>query len=93
MTIKQGKGEFLRSYVKQFNKEVLKVDKAKDKVQLTSFKARLKSKEFVMALAKSPTMSMTELLIKAQKQINAEDALIAIEGENLKQPKKVLKTT
>ena len=77
--IKQGEGKSLRSYVKQFNREMLKVDKAEDKVQLTSFKARLKSKEFVMALAKSPTMLMTELLIKAQKHMIAEDALIAIE--------------
>ena len=46
---------------------------------MTSFKSGLKSKEFVMALAKSPTMLMTELLIKAQKHMIAEDALIAIE--------------
>ena len=79
LTIKQGERESLRQYVKWFNKEVLEVDKVEDKVQLTSFKSGLKSKEFVMALAKSPTTSMIELLIKAQKHMNAEDALIMIE--------------
>ena len=78
LTIKQGERESLRSYVKQFNREVLEVDKAEDKVQLTSFQVGLQSKEFVTALAKSLTASMTKLLIKAQKNMNAENALIVI---------------
>lgn len=53
--------------MKRFNKEVIEVDKADDKVQLTTFKAALKSKEFVAALTKIPLASMIELLIKAQK--------------------------
>ena len=79
LTIKQGEGESLRSYVKQFNREVLEVNKAENKVQLTTFKVGLRSKEFVVALVKSPPASMTDLLIKAQKYMNAEDALAAIE--------------
>ena len=51
--------------MKRFNKEVLEVDKAEDKVQLTTFKAGLKSKDFVVALAKSPPGSMAEMLLKA----------------------------
>ena len=35
--------------MKRFNREVLEVDEADDKVQLTMFKAGLKSKEFVVA--------------------------------------------
>ena len=50
LTIKQEEGESLRSYVKQFNREVLEVDEAEDKVQLITFKAGSKSKEFVVAL-------------------------------------------
>ena len=79
LTIRQGEGESLRSYVKRFNREVLEVDKAEDQVQLTTFKARLRSKEFVVALAKSPPASMINLLMKAQKYMNMEDALAAIE--------------
>lgn len=63
--IRQEEGESLRSYVKRFNKEVLKVDEAKDKVQLTTFRDDLKSKDFVIALAKSPPRSMTKILLKA----------------------------
>ena len=54
------------------------MDEAKDKVQLTTFKASLKSKEFMDALAKSPLDSMTEMLLKTQKYMNVEDALAAI---------------
>ncbi|XP_050259776.1 uncharacterized protein LOC126704820 [Quercus robur] len=79
LTIKQGEGESLRSYVKRFNKEVLEVGKVEDKVQLTMFNAGLKSKDFVVALAKSPPGSMIEKLLKAQKYMNVEDALAAIE--------------
>ena len=69
--------------MKRFNKEVLEVDKVEDKVQLTTFKAGLKSKDFVVALVKSPPGSMAEMLLKAQKYMNAEDALVAIRHEGL----------
>ena len=64
--------------MKRFNKEVLEVDEAEGKVQLTIFKAGLKSKEFVVAFAKNPPDSMTTMLLKAQKYMNEEDALTAI---------------
>ena len=54
------------------------MDEAEDKFQLTIFKADLKSKEFVVAFAKNPPDSMTKTLLKAQKYMNAEDALVAI---------------
>ena len=47
LTIRQEERESLRLYVKRFNREVLEVDKAKEKVQLTTFKAALKSKNLV----------------------------------------------
>ena len=64
--------------MKRYKKEVLEVDEAEDKVQLTIFKANLKSKEFVVAFAKNPPDSMTTMLLKAQKYMNEEDALTAI---------------
>ena len=70
--------ESLGSYLKRFNKEVLEVDEVEEKVQLTIFKVDLKSKEFVVAFAKNPPDSMTKMLLKAQKYMNAEDALVAI---------------
>ncbi|XP_075655075.1 uncharacterized protein LOC142625275 [Castanea sativa] len=78
LTIKQGEKETLRSYVKRFTRETLEVDEADDKVQLTTFKAGLKSRKFVVSLAKNPPKTMAEMLLKAQKYMNAEDALAAI---------------
>ena len=65
------------------------VNEVNDKVQLTTFKARLKSREFVVSLAKKPLKTMVEMLLKAQKYMNIEDALAAIEGvEKPKEKKK-----
>ena len=78
LTIKQREKETLRSYVKRFTRETLEVDEANDKVQLTTFKARLKSREFVVSLAKNSPKTMAVMLFKAQKYMNDEDALAAI---------------
>ena len=68
----------MRSYVKRFTRETLEVNEADDKVQLTTFKARLRSRDLVASLAKNPSKTMVEMLLKAQKYMNAEDALAAI---------------
>ena len=78
LIVKQGEKETLRSYVKRFTRETLKVDEADDKVQLTTFKAGLRSRDLVASLAKNPPKTMAEMLLKAQKYMNAEDALAAI---------------
>ena len=67
----------------------MEVDEADDKVQLTTFKVGLKSKEFVVSLAKNPPKTMAETLLKAQKYMNAENVLATIEGvEKPKEEKK-----
>ena len=78
LTIKQGEKETLWSYVKRFTRETLEVDEVNDKVQLTTFKARLKSREFVVSLTKNPPKIMAEMLLKVQKYMNAKDTLAAI---------------
>lgn len=60
----------------------MEVNEAEDQVQLTTFKASLKFKDFVFALAKSPPAMMAELLLKAQKYMNIGDALAAIGVED-----------
>ena len=65
LTIRQGKKETLRSYVTRFTRETLEVDEADDRVQLTTFKAGLKSREFVVSLAKNPSKTMAKMLLKA----------------------------
>ena len=64
--------------MKHFTRETLEVDDADNKVQLMTFKAGLKSREFVVSLTKIPPKTMIEMLLKAQKYMNAEDALVAI---------------
>ena len=48
----------------RFTRETLEVDEADDKVQLTTFKAGLKSTEFVVSLVKNPIKTMAEMLLK-----------------------------
>ena len=79
LTIREGEKETLRSYVKRFTWETLEVDEVNDKVQLMTFKVGLKSRDLVASLAKNPPKTMAEMLMKAQKYMNAEGALAAIE--------------
>ena len=78
LTIRQEEKETLRSYVKRFTRETLEVDEADDKVQLTTFKAGLRSRDLMASLAKNPPKTMTEMLLKAQKYMNTENAVAAI---------------
>ena len=71
--------------MKRFIQETLEVYEAGDKVQLTTFKAGLKSREFVVLLVKNPPQTMAEMLLKAQKYMNAKDALAAI--DEIEKPK------
>ena len=47
-------------------------------MQLTNFKVGLKSREFMVSLAKNPPKMMAEMLLKAQKYMNAENTLATI---------------
>ena len=80
-TIRQGEKETLRSYVKRFTRETLEVDEADDKVQLTTFKAGLRSRDLVASLAKNPLKTMAKMLLKAQKYMNSDDAVAAIKDD------------
>ena len=64
--------------MKRFTLETLEVNEADDKVQLTTFKAGLRSRDLMASLAKNPPKTMTEMLLKAQKYMNVKDALAAI---------------
>ena len=63
----------------QFNKELLQVDEAEDQVILTTFQARLLPEDFFFSITKSPQRTVAELLQKAQKYMNAGDAVLAKE--------------
>ena len=67
--------------MKRFTRETLGVDEADDKVQLTTFKAGLRSRDLVASFAKNPPRTMAEMLLKAQKYMNVEDAVAAIRDD------------
>ncbi|XP_075665418.1 uncharacterized protein LOC142635089 [Castanea sativa] len=77
LIVRQQEGESLRDYVKLFNKVVLEIDEANDQVIMTTFQVGLNNPDLIFSLGKTPPTSMTDLLFKAQKYMNGEDALIA----------------
>ena len=84
LTIKQSSQESLRSYVQRFNVESLKVDIPDEKFAITVFIAGqgVQSKDLMFSISKNPQASMAEVLAKAEKYINGEEALISKKGSS-----------
>ena len=84
LTIKQNLQESLRSYVQRFNAESLKVDVPDEKFAITAFIAELgvQSKDLMFSISKNPQVSMVEVLAKAEKYINGEEALASKRGSS-----------
>ena len=84
LTIKQNPQESMRSYVQRFNAESLKVDVPDEKFAITAFIAGLgvQSKDLMFSISKNPQESMTEVLAKAEKYINGEEALTSKRGSS-----------
>ena len=82
--IKQNPQESLRSYVQRFNAESLKVDVPDEKFAITAFIAGLgvQSKDLMFSISKNPQASMAEVLAKAEKYINDEEALTSKRGSS-----------
>ncbi|XP_050264278.1 uncharacterized protein LOC126708533 [Quercus robur] len=79
MSIKQREEETLRAYISRFNKEVLSIDEADDKILVASFTNGLKKGKFLFFLYKNDLKTMLEVFYKATKYMNTEDALLARE--------------
>ena len=77
LIVRKQERESLRDYVKRFNKAVLEIDEADDQVIMTTFQAGLNNPDLIFSLGKTPPTSMMDLLFKAQKYMNWEDALMA----------------
>ena len=84
LTIKQSPHEILRSYVQRFNVESLKVDIPDEKFAITAFITGLgeQSKDLMFSISKNPQANMAEVLAKAEKYINGEEALISKKGSS-----------
>ena len=79
MNIKQRKDETLRSYITCFNKEALLIDEADDKILVTTFINGLRKGKFLFSLYKNDPKTMSDVLYRATKYMNVEDALLARE--------------
>ena len=75
LNIKQREDESLRSYVTQFNREALLINKAYDKVLVIAFTNGLCSREFLFFIYKHDSKTMTNMLYRATKYMNAKDAM------------------
>ncbi|XP_023895202.1 uncharacterized protein LOC112007133 [Quercus suber] len=79
MNIKQRDDETLRSYIAYFNKETLSIDEADDKILVAAFTNMLRKGKFLFSLYKNDPKTMSDVLYKAAKYMNAEDASLARE--------------
>ena len=80
-SIKQREDETLRSYITRFNKEALSIDEADDKILVAAFTNGLRKGKFLFSLYKNDPKTMSEVLYRATKYMNAEDALSAREDK------------
>ena len=69
----------LRSYIVRFNKEALSIDEADDKILVAAFTNGLRKGKFLFSLYKNDPKTMSDVLYKATKYMNMEDALLAHE--------------
>ena len=77
ISIKQWEEETLRSYIAHFNKEALSIDEADDKILVAAFTNGLQKGKFLFSLYKNDLKTMLDVLYRATKYMNAEDALLA----------------
>ena len=69
----------LRSYITRFNKEALSIDEADDKILVAVFTNGLQKGKFLFFLYKNDPKTMSDVLYRATKYMNAKDALLARE--------------
>ena len=69
----------LRAYISRFNKEALSIDETNVKILVAMFTNGLKKGKFLFSLYKNNLKTMSEVLYRATKYMNAEDALLARE--------------
>ena len=69
----------MRSYITRFNEEALSIDEADDKILVATFTNGLRKGKFLFFLYKNDLKTMSEVLYRATKYMNAKDALLARE--------------
>ena len=79
MSIKQQEDKTLRPYIARFNKEPLLIDEVNDKILVVAFTNGLWKGKFLFFLYKDDPKTMLDVLYRATKYMNVEDALLAHE--------------
>ena len=79
ISIKQREDEILRSYIARFNKEALSINEADDKILVAAFTNGLQKGKFLFSLYKNDPKTMLDVLYRATKYMNAEDAFLTQE--------------
>ncbi|XP_050259785.1 uncharacterized protein LOC126704832 [Quercus robur] len=87
MNIKQREDGTLRSYITRFNNKALSVDEANDKILVAAFTNGLRKGKFLFSLYKNDPKTMLDVLYKATKYMNIEDAMLAREDKLRKRGK------
>ena len=87
MSIKPREDETLRSYISRFNKEALSIDEADDKILVATLTNGLRKGKFLFSLYKNDPKTMSEVLYRATKYMNAKDALLTQEEKPKKREK------
>ena len=77
MNIRQWEDETLKSYITHFNKEALLIDEANDKILVAAFTNGQQKGKFLFSLYKNDPKTMLDVLYRATKYMNVEDALLA----------------
>ena len=77
MNIKQREDETLRSYITRFNKEALSINEVNDKILVAAFMNGLQKGKFLFSLYKDDPKTMSDVLYRVTKYMNAKDALLA----------------
>ena len=77
MNIKQQEDETLRSYITHFNKKALSINEADDKILVAAFINGLRKGKFLFSLYKDDPKTMSDVLYRVTKYMNAKDALLA----------------
>ena len=77
MNIMQREDKTLRSYITRFNKEVLSIDEADNKILMATFINGLQKGKFLFSLHKNNLKTMLDVLCRAIMYMKAEDALLA----------------
>ena len=79
ISVKQWEDVTLRFYIAHFNKEALSINEADDKILMATFTNGLRNGKFLFFLYKNDLKTMSDVLYRATKSMNAEDALLARE--------------